>query len=197
MSDRAKINMIFRVNCGKAGEKIMCESIVGVLIGAVIGGIVSLLICWLTIRANNKNIRWERFVAFCKEFETKESALADANVQPSDEIGTSIQQKDLSDIDKEKILFLLAEIESIIEKERTIKVGFFNVYSDLLRNVLFLSEPGRMCFESKLQLNIENGKSIYNPIKTGTPQNKVYSKAQKLLLDFAESKKQESKSAKE
>lgn len=107
MSDRAKINMIFRVNCGKAGEKIMCESIVGVLIGAVIGGIVSLLICWLTIRANNKNIRWERFVVLCKEAD------------------------------------------------------------------------------------------IYDIKSNGTPQNKVYSKAQKLLLDFAESKKQESKSAKE
>lgn len=168
----------------------MCESIEGALIGAVIGGIVSLLICWLTIRANKKNIRWERFVALCKELETKGSALANANVQPCDQIGTGMQHKDLSDIDVEKILFLLAEIESIIKKERTFKVGFFNIYTGLLNDVLFLSAPGK-CFESKLQLNIEKGKSIYNPTKTGTPQNEIYLKAQKLLLDFAAHKKNE------
>lgn len=158
----------------------MCEAI----IGALIGGIFSLIVCRLTLDSDKANQHWERFVAIRSEFNEKRQKLLEADALPGDEIGSGISYKDLSESEQEEILFLLSEVEKISEKEASYEESFFTIYENEMNEIFHLLKTQ---LGEKLGL-AHSDKDIFEVTKTVALENKIHLNAQKLLMDYAKRK---------
>ena len=149
------------------------------LFGSIIGGVISLIICKLTLKHDQQNKNFERFSMICKEFDNHKEAIAQNSVQPGDEVSTGMKQKDLTSYETEKILFLLAEIKKLACYDKSYLEIFFNLYRKELTDLLFDSK-----FLQKI--NLKTGNTIYVVEKENESScnNKVYLFAQKVFLAF-------------
>ena len=167
----------------------MCETIVygiftlcGAIIGAIIGGIIALKICDKTIRNENKNNLWNIFRKICEEFEELNQLVNQAVAQPGDEVGTGIKHKDLSDYEKNRILFLLNEIEEIGKSDAAYFESFFMINQNTLHNLLHIKDIISA-------VNLKQGSNIYELTIEKAPESRIVKNAQALLLKFAEHNK--------
>lgn len=147
-----------------------------------VSGLVSLIVCKITIDAERKNHRWERFVSICSEFDKKQQNLSKAVAEPGDVVSSEINHEELSTSNQEKILFLLSEVEKLSEQEKFYEEVFFTIYGNELGDILHLLPK---YYGVKLKLN-QSRNNIFELEKTGEPKNKMYLNAQKLLLNFKE-----------
>lgn len=158
----------------------------GAIIGSIIGGIVALIVCCITIKSERKNKLLERFLMLCKEFKDFCQSIKQANAQPGDEASTGLTHKNLSECEKNKIIFLLAEIEKIRKQNKNYGESFFTMFENMLSGLLHIKD-----IVNSLQLQ-QGSLSIYDIKSNDPPKNKLYKLAQTLLIEF--SKWHESKS---
>ncbi|MBQ7753775.1 MAG: hypothetical protein IJR80_09015 [Treponema sp.] len=149
------------------------------IVGAIIGGCVSFAICWLTIKHDKENVRFERFRMICTEFASCREAIAKNASQPGDEVSTGIAHKSLSPDEVEKILFLLSEIEKIIQQDNSYLEAFYNLNEDDLKNLLHEKK-----ILDKVKL-VSDGADIFHLKNNGKNTNKIYSLVQKFFLRLA------------
>ncbi len=152
------------------------------LIGSIIGGFISLVVCKLTLKHDQKNKLFERFTLICKEFDNFKGSIAQNVVKEADLVSTGIKHVDLKLYDAEKILFLLAEVKKISNDDKSYLEIFFNLYdkelSDLLYDSTFLKKIGLI-----------TGNTIYELTKENDVVNNVYLLVQQMLLDYSGKKK--------
>lgn len=152
------------------------------LIGSIIGGVVSLVICKLTLKHDKKNKLFERFSLICKEFDSFKLPIAQNVAQVGDEVSTGYNHKDLKVSEAERILFLLSEVKKIAGEEKAYLEIFFNLYDKELSDLLYDSK-----FLKKISLI--TGNTIYELTKEKHIGNNVYKLARALFLDFSNVKK--------
>ena len=73
------------------------------LIGSIIGGVISLVVCKLTLKHDQKNKLFERFTLICKEFDNFKVSITQNVVKEADLVSTGIKHVDLTLYDTEKI----------------------------------------------------------------------------------------------
>lgn len=148
---------------------------VSAIVGSLTGGIISLIICLITIRHDKENVRFDRFRRICDEFDTYKDVI-DKNASQS---GDEVAHKDFAPHEIEKILFLLSEIEKIVQKDNSYLEAFYNLNEDSLRNLL---HEKRILDKVKLD---SDGTSVFHLTKNGENSNKIYSLAQSFFLRLA------------
>lgn len=146
------------------------------IVGSLTGGIISLIICWITIRHDKENVRFDRFRMICDEFDTYKVVI-DKNASQS---GDEVAHKDFAPHEIEKILFLLSEIEKIVQKDNSYLEAFYNLNEDSLRNLL---HEKRILDKVKLD---SDGTSVFHLTKNGENSNKIYALVQSFFLRLAE-----------
>lgn len=149
---------------------------VSAIVGSLTGGIISLIICWITIRHDKENVRFDRFRRICDEFDTYKDVI-DKNASQS---GDEVAHKDFAPHEIEKILFLLSEIEKIVQKDNSYLEAFYNLNEDSLRNLL---HEKRILDKVKLD---SDGTSVFHLTKNGENSNKIYALVQSFFLRLAE-----------
>lgn len=146
------------------------------IVGSLTGGIISLIICLITIRHDKENVRFDRFRRICDEFDTYKDVI-DKNASQS---GDEVAHKDFAPHEIEKILFLLSEIEKIVQKDNSYLEAFYNLNEDSLRNLL---HEKRILDKVKLD---SDGTSVFHLTKNGENSNKIYALVQSFFLRLAE-----------
>lgn len=149
---------------------------VSAIVGSLTGGIISLIICLITIRHDKENVRFDRFRRICDEFDTYKDVIAKNASQSGDEVA----HKDFAPHEIEKILFLLSEIEKIVQKDNSYLEAFYNLNEDSLRNLL---HEKRILDKVKLD---SDGTSVFHLTKNGENSNKIYALVQSFFLRLAE-----------
>ncbi|MDD7534427.1 MAG: hypothetical protein SPK18_00675 [Treponema sp.] len=149
---------------------------VSAIVGSLTGGIISLIICLITIRHDKENVRFDRFRRICDEFDTCKDVI-DKNASQS---GDEVAHKDFAPHEIEKILFLLSEIEKIVQKDNSYLEAFYNLNEDSLRNLL---HEKRILDKVKLD---SDGTSVFHLTKNGENSNKIYALVQSFFLRLAE-----------
>lgn len=149
---------------------------VSAIVGSLTGGIISLIICLITIRHDKENVRFDRFRRICDEFVTYKDEI-DKNASQS---GDEVAHKDFAPHEIEKILFLLSEIEKIVQKDNSYLEAFYNLNEDSLRNLL---HEKRILDKVKLD---SDGTSVFHLTKNGENSNKIYALVQSFFLRLAE-----------
>lgn len=149
---------------------------VSAIVGSLTGGIISLIICLITIRHDKENVRFDRFRRICDEFDTYKDVI-DKNASQS---GDEVAHKDFAPHEIEKILFLLSEIEKIVQKDNSYLEAFYNLNEDSLRNLL---HEKRILDKVKLD---SDGTSVFHLTKNGENSNKIYALVQSFFLRLAE-----------
>lgn len=149
---------------------------VSAIVGSLTGGIISLIICLITIRHDKENVRFDRFRRICDEFDTYKDEI-DKNASQS---GDEVAHKDFAPHEIEKILFLLSEIEKIVQKDNSYLEAFYNLNEDSLRNLL---HEKRILDKVKLD---SDGTSVFHLTKNGENSNKIYALVQSFFLRLAE-----------
>ena len=149
---------------------------VSAIVGSLTGGIISLIICLITIRHDKENVRFDRFRRICDEFDTYKDVIAKNASQSGDEVA----HKDFAPHEIEKILFLLSEIEKIVQKDNSYLEAFYNLNEDSLRNLLHEKR-----ILDKVKLN-SDGTSVFHLTKNGENSNKIYALVQSFFLRLAE-----------
>ena len=155
----------------------------GAIIGAIIGGIIAIKICNKTIRNENKKNLWDMFRKVCGEFREFEDSVNQAVTQPGDEVNTGVSHKDLSDYVKNRILFLLSEIDEIGKSDSSYFESFFMINQNTLHNLLHIKD---IIIATNLEQSSSN---IYELTIEKAPESRIAKNAQALLLKFAEHNK--------
>lgn len=130
----------------------------------------------ITIRHDKENVRFDRFRRICDEFDTYKDVI-DKNASQS---GDEVAHKDFAPHEIEKILFLLSEIEKIVQKDNSYLEAFYNLNEDSLRNLL---HEKRILDKVKLD---SDGTSVFHLTKNGENSNKIYALVQSFFLRLAE-----------
>ena len=150
------------------------------IVGSLTGGIISLIICWITIRHDKENVRFDRFRMICDEFDTYKVVIDKNASQSGDEVANGVAHKDFAPHEIEEILFLLSKIEKIVQKDNSYLEAFYNLNEDSLRNLL---HEKRILDKVKLD---SDGTSVFHLTKNGDNSNIIYSLVQRFFLRLAE-----------
>lgn len=149
------------------------------IVGSLTGGIISLIICLITIRHDKENVRFDRFRMICDEFDTYKVVIDKNASQSGDEVATGVAHTDFAPHEIEEILFLLSKIEKIVQKDNSYLEAFYNLNEDFLRNLL---HEKRILDKVKLD---SDGTSVFHLTKNGENSNKIYSLVQSFFLRLA------------
>ena len=153
---------------------------VSAIVGSLIGGSISLIICLITIRHDKENVRFDRFRRIYDEFDTYKDVIDKNASQSGDEVVTGVAHKDLAPHEIEKILFLLSKIEKIVQEDNSYLEAFYNLNEDSLRNLL---HEKRILDKVKID---SDGTSVFHLTKNGENSNKIYALVQSFFLRLAE-----------
>lgn len=106
------------------------------IFGACTGGIISMIVCRMMIKSNEKVFLEKRLIRICEEFNSYDEKITQAFVPRGEETASGIQHKDLLNYDKNKIIFLLGEIDNLSKRNKPYEEAFFTLNRHLLYKLL-------------------------------------------------------------